>query len=117
MRKTMGRKKKVKPIDIIKELGKLHGVDRIGEEFLSFVEEHLTKFNTIDKAQTLLWNMNITVPNIHPTLYRKVYDHLKNYNYKNPLTIKRLENFEAFLWDYGYLKPEEQNGTLISIHR
>ncbi len=100
----MGRKKK--PVDIVKELGKLSGADKSGKEYLSFIEENYKKFNTIPKAETLLWNMNISIPDKHPTLYRKIYDHTGGYKFKNPLTVKRHLHLGAFLMDHGLLKPD-----------
>jgi hypothetical protein len=94
----MGRKKKVKPIDVMLELGKRKN----GEpDYLEFVEKHFKKFNTIDKAQALLWCVNITTIDKAPKLYEKMYNHFLTYNFKNDLTVKRLESLEAFLWDYN----------------
>lgn len=100
----MARPKKQKPIDVLKELGKLNGKDKGGDEYLSFINEHLKKFNTIPKAEALLWNMNISLVSVNPSLYKSVYEHTKGYNYKNPLTVGRLENLEAFLLDEGVIK-------------
>lgn len=94
----MGRKKKIKPIDVMKELGTRKNSQ---PDYLEFVEAHYLKFNTIEKAQALLWCINISRVSDNPELYKKLYYHFRKYNYKNPLAHRRVDHLEAFLWDNG----------------
>ncbi len=95
----MGRKKKVIPLDVIKELGKPINVDKGSDEYLTFIDTHLKKFNTIAKAETLLWNMNISLAHLNIKLYDRIFEHTKGFNFKNQLTEKRHDMLEAFIWD------------------
>ena len=94
----MGRTKKDSSIDVIKELGLMNGSD--STTIITFVDKHLKKFNTIDNAEAVLWNINISLVAKHPQIYSNIFTHLQEFNFKNPLTINRLKLFRAFILDY-----------------